>query len=410
MSVEPSRTQASSLFDDDRSDSDVDQYFDNEDDRQETSEDEEGPRGVLFSPSASSATLGTDGGDDLTSLSHAGFVDLLRTDDRSLALEQAASALVAHLDDLARTMEGRNRDLNALALDVGRLLAEGRAFGGIDEGDEEEEGWRWSSLPEREQSMNALVEEEDEASSDGEDGEDRWPSTSSPSTPIAFRSSNRHLHHPRSPALPLSVSSPYSIRSSPGHAPASNVPPLDLAELTTPVLASLGAIRDQAQISLSASGDAGRRVRAIRATLVTLRAEEDALDRATREVREWEEGRRRGKEQVRAVVEREMGGFRSAMDEFEVRSLPSCSRRTLGSLLIDSRCSCCTGPGCVDQQGASGVPCQGGELSPGNLSSGRPHQHLADAPPRQRPLEHALDRILGRFLERFIAGNENIKS
>lgn len=325
MSVDPSRTQASSLFDDDRSDSDVDRYFDNEDDRQETSEDEEGPRGVLFSPSTSSATLRTDCGDDLTSLSHAGFVDLLRTDDRSLALEQAASALVAHLDELARTMEGRNRDLDSLALDVGRLLAEGRAFEGLDEGEEDEEGWRWSCSPEREQSMNTLVEGEDKASSDGEDGEDRWPSTSSPTTPAAFRSFNRQLHHPPSVALPPSASSPSSIRSSPGHAPASNLPPLDLAEMTTPVLVSLGAIRDQAQISLSASGDAGRRLRAIRATLVTLHAEEDALDRATREVREWEEGRRRGREQVRAVVEREMGGFRSAMDEFEVRSLPSSS-------------------------------------------------------------------------------------
>lgn len=286
---------------------------------------------MLFGLSSSASSRPSDG--TAADLSPPALLALLKTDDRSFALEQAAQALVKRVDEASRAMDGRNRELEGLGREVGRLLDEGVAF-------ERADGWE-AEEAQGERVLGPLEEEDPYGGSDdsslvsGDDdtqrGQAGGTSSSGPSTPLVRRSLAHNGHLASSLSTPPPSSS--SPRRSAPPTPSSTTPSTallphfgSLGTLTANLLASLSAIRDQSQITLSASADFGRRVRSARATLGALRADEEALERARRGVGEWEDEVRRRRERgdgvdVRERVEREMGGFRSVLDEFEVRRL-----------------------------------------------------------------------------------------
>ena len=258
-----------------------------------------------------------------------------RADDHLRALlDEIAGPFVGRLDEATREAESRSRELDRLDRTIDRLIVEGATFGGpihaggsVDRDDDDDDD------------DSAL----DSESANGSTGDGRSLSNSfttrAPSTPIVLQ---RHQTVEQSAfSLSTFATPPPQIGQTtfhPSHSPpfatSTTAPPLqpaslvalsltDLASHSLSAANALSAVHDQAQIGHSAAAESARRVRALRASVVHIRSEEEAVERARREIELWEADRREETAKGEGVIGRraqaEMRSVQRIMEAFEAR-------------------------------------------------------------------------------------------
>jgi hypothetical protein len=279
------------------------------------------------------------------------------------------TTLLTQIDDQSRKREAMGRELGMLEMEVKRFVGDG---GGFESEDEEDLN-----------GAEDASETEEEKEQDGMGGERSFDRsyTSSSGLPVTPTSNNyrpslpgspylsspyasnhspspsKHLNRSFDPNSSLSLQQRHRSSSSKHRSPSALLSPslTSLTSLTTSLLASLSSLKDTSQIELAGSADLGRRLRALRPTFGGLKAEEEGLDRARREIGRFEDGWaladeaangdansvgeegklgaeeegqaealgggevRPLKKDLKGLVEMEMEGFRLALGEFEVR-------------------------------------------------------------------------------------------
>lgn len=249
------------------------------------------------------------------------FLSLLSKEDTSFELERATTSLIFKMEDMSRQREGMNREWSLLDKESWGAFGESHGYGfakflsgdreGLRMGDHdpvEFDGLPSSSSADS-RSLGNLPEVAEETASFSSPTFSRFPSTPS--------------HHSGLPTKqPYSFSPSTSFETPPKD--RSPIPLIltgiqDLQFSTSTLLTSLSAVHDASQISLSLAADAGRRLRSLKTSLGGMKTEEDTLERARKEVGDWEEHRRSPGTGLKRSMEKEMDGFRKAIDDFEVR-------------------------------------------------------------------------------------------
>jgi hypothetical protein len=258
-----------------------------------------------------------------------GFLTILRSssairaDDRLRALlDEIGGTFLVRLDEASRSAEGRLRELDRLARIIDRLIEEGVTLGGL--------GYD-----------NDLVRDGEARRPDDSESDGEYDRSPSPATPVV---SHRPHVVEQSPIASLAFATPppaglpplFPPRSPSSPTTAAIPPPTgslvalalsDLGSRSLSLASALAAVSDQAQIGQSAAAESSRRVRALRTTMAQIRAEEEAVERAQREVERWETellGRddRAGSDGVAGQrAKAEMQSVQRAMEAFEVRLL-----------------------------------------------------------------------------------------
>ncbi|GAA5879045.1 hypothetical protein JCM8547_006226 [Rhodosporidiobolus lusitaniae] len=238
-------------------------------------------------PSASSSTLATGSLQRTTSTPSPAPPPPADYTDRQPVVEALASSLLKHLYDVAAQRETQLRELTEME----RVFAR------------PESGWRavLAGLEPLPPDPDAEGEEEE---SSGEPNGVLPPDAAAPTSPFLDSDAPPPLASSRPPPPPSAASlSQQSL--------------LSLRTETSSLLSALSSITDLTQVSSALSSDAGRKLRALRAQVTTVKEELGAVERSEEFVLRYEEkqGEREREGRAAEMAKREVEKVREALED-----------------------------------------------------------------------------------------------